>query len=59
MRETRDPAVTTPESYLGAKRADRFANGPIRPGHHVFGAIAPPELPPDGLAYGGGWEISG
>ena len=30
--ETADPAVTTPESYLGASRAERFANGPIRPG---------------------------
>ena len=29
--ETADPAVTTPESYLGASRAERFANGPIRP----------------------------
>jgi cytochrome c biogenesis protein CcdA/thiol-disulfide isomerase/thioredoxin len=57
--ETPDPAVTTPESYLGANRAGRFANGPIRPGHHVFGGIAPSELPPDGLAFGGGWEISG
>ena len=39
--ETADPAVTTPESYLGASRADRFANGPIRPGSQVFEAIAP------------------
>jgi hypothetical protein len=56
--ETADPAVTTPESYLGASRADRFANGLIRPGRHLFGAIAPSELPPDQLAYAGGWSIS-
>ena len=30
--ETADPAVTTPESYLGASRAERFANGLILPG---------------------------
>ena len=57
--ETADPAVTTPESYLGADRADRFANGPIRPGRHRFGAIAPSELPPDKLAYTGSWKVSG
>jgi cytochrome c biogenesis protein CcdA/thiol-disulfide isomerase/thioredoxin len=57
--ETADPRVTTPESYLGASRADRFANGPIRPGVQRFAAIAPPELPPDYLAYAGGWTIRG
>jgi cytochrome c biogenesis protein CcdA/thiol-disulfide isomerase/thioredoxin len=57
--ETPDPAVTTPESYLGADRADRFANGPVRPGRHRFGAIAPSVLPPDNLAYTGSWKISG
>ncbi len=54
--ETADPGVTTPESYLGAARADRFVNGRIRPGPRVFGA-APSQLPPDRLAYGGAWEI--
>ena len=54
--QTADPGVATPESYLGATRADRFVNPVIRPGAHDFGA-APAELPPDGLAYGGGWEI--
>ncbi len=57
--ETADPEVTTPESYLGASRADRFANGPLRPGGQVFEAIAPSELPPDFLAYAGGWRIGG
>ena len=55
----RIPQVTTPESYLGASRAERFANGPILPGSQVFEAIAPSELPPDHLAYAGGWRISG
>ena len=30
--------VTTPESYLGAARADRFLNGPIVPGTHRYRA---------------------
>jgi thiol-disulfide isomerase/thioredoxin len=54
--QTADPAVTTPESYLGAARADRFVNGPIRPGPRDFGPPAA-QLPPDGLAYGGAWRI--
>jgi cytochrome c biogenesis protein CcdA/thiol-disulfide isomerase/thioredoxin len=57
--ETADPEVTTPESYLGASRADRFANGPIRPGIQRFSPIAASELPPDHLAYAGGWRIGG
>jgi cytochrome c biogenesis protein CcdA/thiol-disulfide isomerase/thioredoxin len=47
--------VTTPESYLGALRADRFVNGPITPGPRNFGAPPPP--PPDQLAYSGRWRI--
>jgi len=47
--------VTTPESYLGSERAERFANGAILPGRQDFGtAPAPPQ---DGLAYGGVWTI--
>ncbi len=56
--ESADPGVTTPESYLGAARADRFVNGPLRPGPHDFGP-APSGLPPDHLAYGGAWRIGG
>lgn len=48
--------VTTPESYLGAARADRFVNGMILPGVHDFGD--PPALVPDSLAYGGKWRIT-
>jgi len=47
--------VSTPESYLGAERADRFVNGSILPGPHDFGtAPAPPQ---DELAYGGHWDV--
>ena len=33
---TASPGVTTPETYLGAARAERFANGPIRPGTQEY-----------------------
>ena len=49
----------TPESYLGAARADRFANGEISPGSQSFQAVPPGRLGPDQLAYGGQWTISG
>jgi cytochrome c biogenesis protein CcdA/thiol-disulfide isomerase/thioredoxin len=48
--------VTTPESYLGSARADRFLNGPIVPGTHRY---RPPErLAHDSLAFQGTWRIS-
>lgn len=50
-------AESTPESYLGAERALRFANGPIRPGLHDYGA--PGRAPaPEHLRYSGAWRIS-
>ena len=52
--------VQTPESYLGAERAERFLNGAIESGIHDYrltpGAIA--ALPPAHLAYEGLWRIS-
>ena len=52
--------VQTPESYLGAERAQRFLNGAIEPGTHDYrlsgDAIA--ALPPAHLAYQGRWRIS-
>jgi cytochrome c biogenesis protein CcdA/thiol-disulfide isomerase/thioredoxin len=47
--------ITTPESYLGAARADRFVNGVILPGVHDFDRS--PVLAPDSLGYGGKWRI--
>ena len=55
--ETASLLVTTPESYLGSARADRFANGPIVPGSHDF-ALPASGLAPDSLAYGGRWRIA-
>jgi cytochrome c biogenesis protein CcdA/thiol-disulfide isomerase/thioredoxin len=50
------PTVTTPETYLGAARAERFVNPMLSPGSHDFGN---PESPPaDNFAYGGRWRIT-
>ncbi len=48
--------VTTPETYLGAARAERFTNPELSPGTHDFSA-------PDGLgesefAFRGNWRIA-
>jgi hypothetical protein len=47
----------TPETYLGAARAERFVNGPLTPGEHDF-ETGGMELPPDHLALGGRWRIT-
>jgi cytochrome c biogenesis protein CcdA/thiol-disulfide isomerase/thioredoxin len=61
-RETRVRAVapsatvTTPETYLGAARAERFTNAMLSPGSHDF--TAPEALPANEFAYHGKWRIS-
>jgi cytochrome c biogenesis protein CcdA/thiol-disulfide isomerase/thioredoxin len=54
--ETASRGVTTPESYLGSLRADRFVNGPISPGTRTF-ALPASGLAPDSLAYEGRWRV--
>jgi cytochrome c biogenesis protein CcdA/thiol-disulfide isomerase/thioredoxin len=49
-------SVTTPETYLGAARAERFVNPMLSPGVHDFGS--PPSPPPDNFAYRGRWRIT-
>jgi cytochrome c biogenesis protein CcdA/thiol-disulfide isomerase/thioredoxin len=49
--------VTTPESYLGSKRADRFVNGQIAAGTWSFDA-KPSDLVDDSLAFDGTWRIA-
>jgi cytochrome c biogenesis protein CcdA/thiol-disulfide isomerase/thioredoxin len=56
--EQASPFVTTPESYLGAARADRFVNGSIRAGAQTFAASAG-RVPDDQLAFEGRWRIDG
>ena len=48
--------VTTPETYLGAERAERFTNPMLSPGLHDFSA--PAALPPNEFAYHGRWRIA-
>ena len=43
--------MTTPETYLGAARAERFTNAMLSPGSHDFSA--PPALPANEFAYRG------
>ncbi len=48
--------VTTPETYLGAARAERFSNPQLSPGSHDFGDPGPP--PDDNFAYHGRWRVT-
>jgi len=50
------PGLTTPESYLGSLRADRFVNGRITPGLRDFGEPRRPTA--DQLAYRGRWRVA-
>jgi cytochrome c biogenesis protein CcdA/thiol-disulfide isomerase/thioredoxin len=50
------PGVTTPETYLGAARAERFVNPMLSPGIHDFGRPGTPPL--DEFAYRGRWRIT-
>ena len=49
------PGVTTPETYLGAARAERFTNPMLSPGSHDFGD--PPAPAADEFAFRGRWLI--
>ncbi len=48
---------TTPESYVGAERAERFANGEITEGMHDYGSSMQPP-PAEGLRYSGTWRVA-
>ena len=48
--------VTTPETYLGPERAERFTNAELSPGLHDF--TAPAGLPANEFAYHGPWRIA-
>ncbi len=50
-----EAGVTTPETYLGAARAERFTNPKLSPGTHDF--TAPPRVPANEWAYRGPWRI--
>jgi cytochrome c biogenesis protein CcdA/thiol-disulfide isomerase/thioredoxin len=48
--------VTTPETYLGAARAERFVDPMLSPGAHDFGHAPAPG--PNEFAYEGRWRIT-
>jgi len=47
--------VTTPETYLGVARAERFTNAELSPGLHDFSA--PRAVPPNEWAFRGPWRV--
>ena len=49
-------SVTTPETYLGAARAERFTNPMLSPGSHDFARPGAPG--PSEFAYTGRWRIT-
>ncbi len=51
-------AQTTPETYLGATRSDRFLP-PTRTGTRAYPPPAASGLPLDHFAFGGTWRVSG
>ncbi len=53
--ESISEGVTTPESYLGSARAERFTNGLILSGVRDFGRLEEPGQ--DELSYGGRWNV--
>src|SRR3954449_1958645 len=55
-----EPSATevTPESYVGADKAERFVNGPIARGTHDYGS-ASGSLPLSALRYRGRWAVAG
>ncbi len=48
--------LATPETYLGAARAQGFVTQP-RPGLQTYPAVSPASLGPNQLAYGGQWRV--
>ena len=48
--------MTTPETYLGAARAERFTNPMLSPGSHDF--AHPAETRANEFAYHGNWKIA-
>jgi len=49
--------ATTPETYLGAGRAQGWVNGTIHPGNQDFGA-PPADVPVNHFAYSGDWGVT-
>jgi hypothetical protein len=55
--ETAARNLETPETYLGAQKAEGFVPSPPRPGTHEYRRPKTP-LPPSRFALGGVWKVS-
>jgi cytochrome c biogenesis protein CcdA/thiol-disulfide isomerase/thioredoxin len=55
--EEADPHLATPETYLGAERAQGFVDGRLVVGSQDFGRDRP-DLPPNGFALRGRWTVT-
>src|SRR5204862_1851497 len=51
--------LRTPETYLGAAKAQAFVGGPLSPGSESFRDTPSRLLPPNQFSYGGLWKITG
>jgi cytochrome c biogenesis protein CcdA/thiol-disulfide isomerase/thioredoxin len=58
VRDRTPQHLTTPESYLGWERLQRYAGSTIIPNRQLFYRF-PKTLPPDSLAYSGLWRVEG
>ena len=55
--EVADPALRSPETYLGAARAQGWRQDPLRAGSKDFGAPGAPPAPNE-FVYSGAWNIA-
>jgi cytochrome c biogenesis protein CcdA/thiol-disulfide isomerase/thioredoxin len=58
VRDQTPQHFTTPESYLGWERLQRYAGSPITPDRMVRYRF-PKAVPPDSLGYSGFWSVQG
>ena len=56
VRDRTPQHLTTPESYLGWERLQRYAGSPIVPNRQLYYRF-PKALAPDSLAYAGLWKV--
>jgi hypothetical protein len=56
VRDETPQHFTTPESYLGWERLQRYVGSPIRPDAMIRYRL-PKAIPPDSLAYSGFWSV--
>jgi cytochrome c biogenesis protein CcdA/thiol-disulfide isomerase/thioredoxin len=56
VKDTTPQHLTTPESYLGWERLERYTGSELFPGKLAIYHLSA-SLPPDGLTYGGLWKV--